>query len=72
MKIYRISHGKLFKLISCFLIAYGENKKIKIGVRVKISKSNFRIANISNLKINERSNVEQPNLRVTTIENENY
>ena len=25
---------------------------------------------ISNLKINERSNVERPNLRVTTLENE--
>ena len=25
--------------------------------------SNFRIADISNLKINERANVEQPNLR---------
>ena len=32
---------------------------------------NFRMANISNLKINERLNVERPNLRVTTIENEN-
>ena len=40
-------------------------------VMVKISKSNFRMANISNLKIKERSNVEQPNLRVTTIEHEN-
>ena len=30
------------------------------------------MANISNLKINERSNVEWPNLRVTTIENENW
>ena len=29
------------------------------------------MANISNLKINERSNVEWQNLRVTTIENEN-
>ena len=29
------------------------------------------MAKISNLKINERSNVERPNLRVTTIENEN-
>ena len=29
------------------------------------------MADISNLKINERSNVEQPNLRVTTIDNEN-
>ena len=30
------------------------------------------MANISNLKINERSNVERPNLQVTTIENENW
>ena len=30
------------------------------------------MANISNLKINERSNIERPNLRVTTIENENW
>ena len=30
------------------------------------------MANISNLKINERSNVELPNLQVTTIENENW
>ena len=27
------------------------------------------MADISNLKINERSNVQEPNLRVTTIEN---
>ena len=30
------------------------------------------MANISNLKINDRSNVERPNLRITTIENENW
>ena len=30
------------------------------------------MADISNLKINERSNIEQLNLRVTTIENENW
>ena len=30
------------------------------------------MADISNLKINERANVEQPNLWVTTIENEIY
>ena len=30
------------------------------------------MADISNLKINERANVERPNLRVTTIENEIY
>ena len=30
------------------------------------------MASISNLTINERSNAERPNLRVTTIENENY
>ena len=30
------------------------------------------MADIMNLKINERSNVEQPNLRVTTIDNENW
>ena len=29
------------------------------------------MANISNLKINERSNVKRLNLRITTIENEN-
>ena len=29
------------------------------------------MADISNLKINERANVEWPNLRVTTIENKN-
>ena len=34
--------------------------------------SNFRMANISNLKINELSNVERPNLRVTTIQIENW
>ena len=34
--------------------------------------SNFRMTNISSLKINERSNVERPNLRVTTIENESW
>ena len=42
-------------------------------MRVKISNSkNSRKADISNLKINERANVERPNLRVTTIENEIY
>ena len=30
------------------------------------------MANISSLKFNERSNVEQSNLRVTTIEIENW
>ena len=30
------------------------------------------MANISNFKINERSNVEMPNLRLTTLENENW
>ena len=30
------------------------------------------MANILNLKINERSNVERPNLRVATSENENW
>ena len=30
------------------------------------------MADISNLKINERANVERPNLRVTTIEDEIY
>ena len=30
------------------------------------------MAKISNLKINERSNVERTNLRVTTLENENW
>ena len=30
------------------------------------------MADILNLKINERANVEQPNLRVTTIENKIY
>ena len=30
------------------------------------------MADISNLKINERANVERPNLRVTKIENEIY
>ena len=30
------------------------------------------MANISNLKINEPSNVERPNLRITTTENENW
>ena len=30
------------------------------------------MADISNLKINERANVEWPNSRVTTIENEIY
>ena len=30
------------------------------------------MANIWNWKINERSNVERPNLQVTTIENENW
>ena len=34
--------------------------------------SNFKMANISNFKINERSNVERLNLRVTTIRNENW
>ena len=29
------------------------------------------MADVSNLKINERSNVERPNLRVTKIGNEN-
>ena len=30
------------------------------------------MANISNLKIKERSNVEWPNLRVSTVQNENW
>ena len=30
------------------------------------------MANISNFKIKERSNVERPNLRLTTLENENW
>ena len=30
------------------------------------------MANITNLEIDERLNVEQPNLRVTSIENENW
>ena len=38
-------------------------QKLVFWLRVKISKSNFRIANISNLKINELSNVVRPNLR---------
>ena len=33
---------------------------------------NFRMADISNLNINQRSNVEQPILRVTKIENKNW
>ena len=30
------------------------------------------MADVSNLKINERSNVERPNLRVTKIANKNW
>ena len=30
------------------------------------------MADVSNLKINERSNVELPNLRITKIENESW
>ena len=30
------------------------------------------MTDISNLKINERANLERPNLQVTTIENEIY
>ena len=41
------------------------------GDGLNFEQSNFRMANISNLKINERSNVERPNLRVTTIESKN-
>ena len=41
------------------------------GWRLKYEQSNFRMANISNLKINERWNVVRLNLRVTTIENKN-
>ena len=43
-----------------------------MGEGLNFEQSNFRIANISNLKINEWWNVEQPNLRDTTIENENW
>ena len=32
----------------------------------------FKMVDISNLKINERANVERPNLRVATIKNEIY
>ena len=41
-----------------------------IWVSFKILKSLFRMADSSNLKINELSNVERPKLRDTTIENE--
>ena len=41
------------------------------GEGQNFEQSNFRMANISNLKINGGSNVERPNLRVTTIANEN-
>ena len=34
-------------------------------------KLNFRMAKVSNSKINERANVERPNLRVTKIGNKN-
>ena len=39
-----------------------------MGESQNFKQSNFRILN---LKINERSNVKQPNLRVTTIKHEN-
>ena len=43
-----------------------------LGEDSNFEQSNFRTANISDLKINERSNVERLNLRVTTIENDNW
>ena len=43
-----------------------------MGEGLNSEQSNFRMANISNLKINESSNVERPNWRVTTVENENW
>ena len=44
-------------------------EKKSSGVQ-NFKQSNFRMANISNFKINERLNVERLNLQVTTIENE--
>ena len=43
-----------------------------MGEGPNFEQSNFRTTDISNLKINDRTNVERPNLRVTIIENENY
>ena len=43
-----------------------------LGEDSNFEQSNFRTANISDLKINERSIVERLNLRVTTIENDNW
>ena len=44
----------------------------KMGEGLNFEQSNFGITDISNLKINEWWNVERPNLRVTTTENENW
>ena len=43
-----------------------------MGEDWNFEQSTFRIANTSNLKIKERSNVERLNSRVTAIENENW
>ena len=37
----------------------------------KFKQFNFRMADVLNLKINERSNVERPNIRVTEMGNKN-
>ena len=60
------------------LLKYLSSSKIYISTEKTVKKTlcemneglnfeqyNFRIADVSNLKINKRSNVEQPNLRVT-------
>ena len=56
-----------------FFICTFVNFQIRNISRSKnFEQSNFRITKISNLKINEPSYREEPNLRATTLENENW
>ena len=76
----RISFPLKFNLFSnvsplpnrkCFV--FMNKKKLLISgcwMRVEIL-NNYRIADVTNLKINERSNVEWPNLPVTEVGNQN-
>ena len=56
-----------------FAIVHYDTRINIFGSGLKFGKQqNFRMADVSNLKINQRySNVERPNLRVTEIGNKN-